>query len=682
MNALETALRYHSVGLCVLPADAVEKRPALASWKPYQQRLPTEAGIRAWFASDRPICILTGAVSGNLEMIDFDGAGEKFSWWRELVETRSPGLTKRLLVERSPSGGWHVVYRCESEICGNIKLAEQAVAVADDQKVEFYGKRYKPRRVNDRWEVVLTLIETRGEGGLFLCAPSPGYELAQGDYGQLPILSDKERELLLEVAWSLNELQRAPEPEPVAATGDAADDRPGDDYNQRGDIRELLRRHGWTLVRPGENEYWCRPGKSAGVSATLKGGIFYVFSSNAAPFEPDRAYRPFSVCALLEHGGDFSAAATALRAQGYGAPLEDTASSLSLPAIMPLAEQLPEPLSIRQLTKRYPELRPPVIEGLLREGETMNVIAAPKAGKSWLASDLAIAVTTGRPWLGTFCTWPGDVLIVDNELHAETSANRIPRVAEARGVPAVEFADRLQVVNLRGRLRDLNSMAAYFTALERNRFRLIVLDAFYRFVPPNTDENDNGAMANLYNRIDWFADRLRCAFVLIHHASKGSQAGKAVTDVGAGAGSQSRATDTHLVLRPHELDDCVVLDAAVRSWPPVQPRCLRWSFPIWNPDDTLDPAALRRERPRRKAKVDDSPPEPEWDARRFAATFVRPKPATMTGIVLAASGAGLSERKATKLLKQAEVNGDVYRWRFGANRPVQFATTPQAEGGV
>ena len=28
-----------------------------------------------------------------------------------------------------------------------------------------------------------TLIETRGEGGLFLCAPSPGYHLVQGAFG-------------------------------------------------------------------------------------------------------------------------------------------------------------------------------------------------------------------------------------------------------------------------------------------------------------------------------------------------------------------------------------------------------------------------------------------------------------------------------------------------------------------
>ena len=62
----------------------------------------------------------------------------------------------------------------------------------------------------------------------------------------------------------------------------------------------------------------CRPGKAAGTSATLKDRVFYVFSSNAAPFEPGRAYSPFAVLALLEFGGDFAATARALHQHGFG----------------------------------------------------------------------------------------------------------------------------------------------------------------------------------------------------------------------------------------------------------------------------------------------------------------------------------------------------------------------------
>src|SRR5690606_5676173 len=131
-----------------------------------------------------------------------------------------------------------------------------------------------------------------------------------------------------------------------------------------------------------------------------------------------------------------------------------------------------------------------------------------------------------------------------------------------------------------------------------------------------------------------FADRLGCCFVLIHHSTKGSQSGKSVTDVGAGAGAQSRATDTHLVLRPHEENGVVVLDAAVRSWPPIDPTCLRWSFPVWSVDDSLDPAALKSERPqkRKEPKADEQPKEPEWTAARFVEAFIGIEPVTITAL--------------------------------------------------
>jgi hypothetical protein len=255
--------------------------------------------------------------------------------------------------------------------------------------------------------------------------------------------------------------------------------------------------------------------------------------------------------------------------------------------------------SVRQLLNENPDLRRPVIHGLLREGETMNVIASPKIGKSWLVVDLALAVATGRPWLETFETVAGDALIIDNERHRETSANRIPKVMKARGIPLDAIADRVFVANVRGWLKDIFGLARFFQHLTPGRFKLIVLDAFYRFMPKDTDENDNGTMSQVYNHLDGYAARLGCSFVLVHHSTKGNQLAKSVTDVGAGEGSQSRATDTHLVLRPHEEPDCVVLDAAVRSWPPIEPRVLRWTFPVWTPHGSPRRSWARR-RPRHR----------------------------------------------------------------------------------
>ncbi len=300
----QAATSYLRAGLCVLPAILDEKRPSVGSWKAYQRCLPSEAQVAQWFSTATACCLLTGSVSGNLELIDFDAGGALFDQWAALVEAQAPGLLSRLVIERSRRGGRHVVYRCISAICGNLKLAQRQDA---DSRPE-------------------TLIETRGEGGLFLCAPSPGYEVLQGDLASPPVIDESERDILLSAAWSLNECWKSQDASPMVT---AVAGRPGDDFNDRGDVRELLAKHGWTLARSGDNEYWRRPGKSVGSSATLKDRVFYVFSSNAAPFEPQRAYAPFTLYALLEHGGDYAVAASMLRVKGFGQLPDVTGVDLS-----------------------------------------------------------------------------------------------------------------------------------------------------------------------------------------------------------------------------------------------------------------------------------------------------------------------------------------------------------------
>lgn len=338
----------------------------------------------------------------------------------------------------------------------------------------------------------------------------------------------------------------------------------------------------------------------------------------------------------------------------------------------------PSMRSVRDLVGGFHNMREPLINSLLRAGETMNIIAASKIGKSWLATNLALAFATRRQWLGRFDTAGGSVLIVDNELHPETSAYRIPAVADANAISLDEYADHVFVMNLRGELVSLPQLASTLDAIEPERFKLIILDAFYRFLPPGVDENDNGAMAGLYNLLDRVASKLKCAFVCIHHASKGSQSAKTVTDVGSGAGSMSRAADCHVVLRPHEESNVVVMEAATRSWPPLQPLCLRWRFPIFEPDDTLDPALLRPDRPRRRARseAEKTPVEPDWTHQRFAQEFCAATPQTRDAILAKAADAGLSARCVERLFRMAEGAELIHTWPNVKKRQPGYATVP------
>jgi hypothetical protein len=104
-----------------------------------------------------------------------------------------------------------------------------------------------------------------------------------------------------------------------------------DDFASRTDWPEILVPHRWSLERelPDGELRWTRPDKGGGVSATTghKGrDILHNFSGNAEPFKPGENYTKFQAYALLNHGGDLSAAARALYRQGFGTRQADAAT--------------------------------------------------------------------------------------------------------------------------------------------------------------------------------------------------------------------------------------------------------------------------------------------------------------------------------------------------------------------
>jgi hypothetical protein len=123
--------------------------------------------------------------------------------------------------------------------------------------------------------------------------------------------------------------------------------------------------------------------------------------------------------------------------------------------------------------------------------------------------------------------------------------------------------------------------------------------------------------------------------------------------------------------------DSLDFDSGDEHRPPVEPRCLRWTFPVWNPDDSLDPEALRVEG--RKRRKDETPKEEPWTVDRFARAFVGERSTSRADILVRATQAGLSERKALTLLKGAESTGAAFRLPRGPREPAIYSRSPQGD---
>jgi hypothetical protein len=327
------------------------------------------------------------------------------------------------------------------------------------------------------------------------------------------------------------------------------------------------------------------------------------------------------------------------------------------------------------LIECYPTLRDPVIDGLLRRGEVMNVVAAPKVRKSWLVHALAIAAAQGAPWMG-FNVAKCGVLLIDGELHPQTLAHRMRAVGESMLATHADL-DLIEVWPRRGARTDIHDIAE---AIERDGVggaRIIIIDALYRFLPIGAEENSNEAVTMVYNVLDALAARTGSAVVVVHHASKGDQSGKSVTDVGSGAGSQSRAADSHLVLRAHEEEGAVVVDAVVRSFAPIEPYCMRFKYPRWERADDLDPADLYR--PGRKRRGVDAEPGAEvidWTPEAFGRIIVGDVPSLRDEVLGRARERGLTIKHAERLLRQAVDGGHAHRHVDGPCSPHRFSTVP------
>lgn len=230
----------------------------------------------------------------GLLVVDEDEPGDFARWLEDYNVPFTPTFTVS-----TPSGGKHYYYRQGSRGIGNPGTFKK------------YG--YK--------------IDVRGAGGYVV---GPGSHTT-GPYQvttdtRIADLPEPVAHFLTDDVAQAPSRQQAPSA-PVAGSNL----RPGDRFNQEHNTPELLADylygHGWQLHHQAGGElYLTRPGKEPrdGSSATVKTvngrpGL-YVFSTSTE-FDSEKPYDPFACYSMLEHGGDFQAAARALAAQ-YGASLD------------------------------------------------------------------------------------------------------------------------------------------------------------------------------------------------------------------------------------------------------------------------------------------------------------------------------------------------------------------------
>ena len=181
-----------------------------------------------------------------------------------------------------------------------------------------------------------------------------------------------------------------------------------------------------------------------------------------------------------------------------------------------------------EISGRPPDQPPWLVTNFFAGGGVGVIGGAPKCCKSWLSLDMAVAVASGRPFLGRFeVPVAGPVLVYAAEDPPVEVRDRLAGIAQARGADFASLAVGLIVEPcLRiDRPEDLDRLRR---TVARIGPRLLILDPYVRL--QRVDENNSTEVSAVLSSLREVSRTFEVAVVLVHHARKSSaeQAGQAL----------------------------------------------------------------------------------------------------------------------------------------------------------
>lgn len=158
-----------------------------------------------------------------------------------------------------------------------------------------------------------------------------------------------------------------------------------------------------------------------------------------------------------------------------------------------------------------------LIHGLIPRPSMMMLMGPPKAGKSWLAMDIARAVAGGEDFLG-HKTQQGRVLYIQQDTSEAVWRDRLTKQIALFGI---QFPPDLLMVHPDDTLHPVDilqptSRAWFKSAVETVKPALVIIDVLREI--HNADENDSTAMKLVGDHLSALFSNV--ALLLVHHMKK------------------------------------------------------------------------------------------------------------------------------------------------------------------
>ena len=292
-------------GISLIPIKEDTKRPA-QGWKEQKTLSLIELSDLMWKHQTTTVAMRMGHYSGGLVCIDVDTKHKEgfdatlLSSLKELY----PDLLHKMRVERTPSGGLHLIYR----VTGS-EIASRNLASRNSTEDELLSEPKRKTRC---------FLEVKAEGGLSNCYPSNGYTRINGDV--IKELSIHEHSSIITLCVLFDEVIRVEYIKPARNYSDFYSENPFTCFDESKEGDNILEEFGWRYIKQsGKLLYYAKPNsKGSDVHATfhLEKRYYKIYTTDT---DVDaRSYSPSSLLCQWKYNGNWKELSASLVARGYG----------------------------------------------------------------------------------------------------------------------------------------------------------------------------------------------------------------------------------------------------------------------------------------------------------------------------------------------------------------------------
>ena len=211
----------------------------------------------------------------------------------------------------------------------------------------------------------------------------------------------------------------------------------------------------------------------------------------------------------------------------------------------------------------------PIIDGLIETGEVVAVVGSAKAGKSFVAMQLAMSIAAGRPFLG-HPSHRRRVLVANLEVAQRQYKHRLRRMISALNIRADELAGQLFLDNLKAEEISWAGIQAEAASVAAE---VIVIDPFYQIFKGS--EVDDEAVQTAIDEIKRL-QRAEYTIIIVFHAPKGFNGDRSLIDMISGSSRLARYPEAIFGIMNHaDGDDLRVFQSIMRNNPPEDDMTLR-----------------------------------------------------------------------------------------------------------